>query len=388
MEKFFLCSPPSDGKGWVSMDFNFYMPVRVVSGEGCLRGAGGPLREMGRRCLVVTGGHSAQMSGALGDLLDTLREAGVEATVFPGISANPLISQCQAAAFAAEACRAQFLVGVGGGSVMDAVKATAWLAANSAGDGGRLFQEDGLRHPPLPFALVGTTAGTGSEVSAAAVLTDDRTGRKRSVTHPHCFARVVFADPRYTDSMPRATTVSTALDALAHAAEGWFAPACGDVVTAFGEKALPMLCDGLRALAASEAPPSKETRDRLFYGSLWAGMVLCATGTAFPHPLGYVLTEDFGVPHGMACAAFQPAFLRRAERFAPERAQALFALCGGRDAYFSLLDALVDVRQVRMTADQADGYASRWTNVKNFARTPGGFTAQEGVALLRELFVR
>lgn len=371
------------------MDFNFHMPVRVVSGEGCLRGAGGALREMGRRCLVLTGGHSAQESGALGDLLDTLRGAGVEATVFPGITANPLVSQCQAAAFAAEACRAQFLVGVGGGSVMDAAKATAWLAANNICDGDRLFRPDDMRHAPLPLALVGTTAGTGSEVSATAVLTDDRTGRKRSITHPHCFARVAFADPRYTDSMPRSTTVSTALDAFAHAAEGWFAPVCGDVITAFGEKALPMLCTGLRDLAAHENPPSKETRDRLFYGSLWAGMVLCATGTAFPHPLGYVLTEDFGVPHGLACAVFHPAFLRRAERFAPERARALFALCGGRDACFSLLDTFATVpSRVRMTAEQADGYAKRWTDVKNFARTPGGFTAQEGAALLRELFVR
>ena len=77
------------------------------------------------------------------------------------------------------------------------LKAAAWLAANSISDEIRLF-EGSLRHPPLPLALVGTTAGTGSEVTAVAVLTVDRDHRKRSVTHPNCYAKLVFADPRYT----------------------------------------------------------------------------------------------------------------------------------------------------------------------------------------------
>ena len=111
------------------MDFNFYMPVRLYSGEGCLRRGGEQLRSLGRRCLVVTGAHAAKACGALDDALSALEEAGVAATVFPGIGENPLLSQCQAAAFAAEACRAEFLLGVGGGSVMDATKAAAWLAA-------------------------------------------------------------------------------------------------------------------------------------------------------------------------------------------------------------------------------------------------------------------
>ena len=144
------------------MDFAFHMPVQVISGPHCLSGGGERLKQWGRRCLVVTGGHSAKVSGALDDALAMLEKAGIEATVFPGIGPNPLLTQCQAAAAAAEACRADFLLGIGGGSVMDASKAAAWLAANSISDETRLF-EGKLRHPPLPLALVGTTAGTGSE---------------------------------------------------------------------------------------------------------------------------------------------------------------------------------------------------------------------------------
>ena len=90
----------------------------------------------------------------------------------------------------------------------------------------------------------------------------------------------------------------------------------------------------------------------------------------------------------MACAVFLPAFTRRAEQYAPERAAALFALCGGREAYYALLDRLIQAEHVRMTAEQVEGYALRWPGLKNFARTPGGFTAEEAAALYRELFVK
>lgn len=143
------------------MDFTFYMPVRVLSGPGCVRAGGELLRGLGRRCLVMTGGRGAKESGALDDMLDTLKQAGVDATIFPGVGQNPLVSQCQQAAYAAEICRAEFVVGVGGGSVMDAAKAAAWLAANRVEDTARLFAGT-LRRPPLPLVLVGTTAGTGA----------------------------------------------------------------------------------------------------------------------------------------------------------------------------------------------------------------------------------
>lgn len=373
------------------MDFNLHMPVEVISGEGCVRAGGKRLRALGRRCLVVTGGSGARESGALDDMLAALKGAGVEATVFPGIGQNPLVSQCQQAAYTAEICRAEFLVGIGGGSVMDAAKAAAWLAANRIEQVEALFAGT-LRRPPLPLVLVGTTAGTGSEVSAVAVLTLDTAlpggpgaGCKKSVTHPNCYARLVFADPRYTDSMPRRVTVSTALDALSHAVEGFLNPACGSVTAVFAQQALPLISGGLQRLVREETPPDKALRDRLFYGALWAGLVLNAAGTAYPHPMGYVLTEDFSIPHGMACAVFLPSLTLRAEEHLPERARRLFELCGGREAYYGLLEALVDV-PVTMTEEQLARYAVRWEGLKNFERTPGGFTAQEAVALARELF--
>ncbi len=366
------------------MDFTFHMPVKIISGEGCVLKNGNLLREFGRRCLIMTGRNAAKLSGALDDVLKVFGETGIEATVFPEISANPLLSQCRNAAYTAEICKADFIIGIGGGSVMDAAKAAAWLASNSSADIKSLM-ECQLRRPPLPLILVGTTAGTGSEVSAASVLTMDQTGHKRSIVHPHCYAKLAFADPRYTHSTPRDQTVSTALDALSHAIEGWFAPSCGDVITAFGEKALPMIMDGLCWLAAHQGLPDSSRREGLYYGSLWAGMVLNATGTAFPHPLGYILTEEYAVPHGMACAVFLPAFLDRAETNSPERAGLLYSLCGGRDRIRTMLDRLVSYA-ITMSAQQIEGYKPRWDKTPNFARTPGGFTADDAANLFRSMF--
>lgn len=368
------------------MDFNFHMPVKIISGEDCVRLHPDVFRALGRRCFLLTGGHAAEVSGALPDVREALRAAGVEMSVFAGIGANPLLSECRKAALAAEEFGADFIVGIGGGSAMDAAKATAWLAANGRAGGDDLMSRK-LKNPALPLVLVGTTAGTGSEVSAAAVLTIDGENRKRSVTDSNCYARCVFADPRYTHSMPRNTTVSTALDAFSHAAEGWFAPGCGDVITSFGEKALPLVTRGLYWLAEHDGLPDEKLRERLYYGSLWAGVVLNATGTAFPHPLGYLLTENYGLPHGMACAVFLPVFLHRAEQYSPARAERFYELCGGRGPVYAMLKKLVR-HSVSMTAEQADAYSKRWVGNKNFTRVPGGFTAEDAAAVYRELFVK
>ena len=83
---------------------------------------------------------------------------------------------------------------------------------------------------------------------------------------------------------------------------------------------------------------------------------------------------------------FLPPFTRRAEQYAPERAAQLFALCGGRDSYYTTLRTLTDVR-ITMTDEQIRAYSARWPGLKNLPRTPGGFTPEDGIALFRELFL-
>ena len=142
------------------MDFSFCMPAKVLVGSGIVGQNAALLGSLGSRCLLVTGKNSARLSGALDDVTAALDSQDIPWSVFDGIGQNPLLSSCHAAGQAAREFGADFLVGIGGGSPLDAAKAAAVYAANP-----ELSPRDiygGHKNPALPFALVGTTSGTGS----------------------------------------------------------------------------------------------------------------------------------------------------------------------------------------------------------------------------------
>lgn len=370
------------------MDFNWNMPVRVLSGKDAVRQHAAELRALGGKCVILTGGSSARRSGALADVTAALESLHIEYRIFNRIGANPLVSACDAAGQLAIDFGAQFLIGIGGGSPMDAAKAAAIYAANPAIRGEQIYDytpESGEN--PLPVVLVGTTAGTGSEVSAVAVLTRDSDGHKKSISGPFCFARLSFADPRYTYSVSYQTTVSTALDALSHTVEGLLNPQIGDVVRMFGHRALELIGPALLRMDREQTLPDEAERERLYYGSLYAGIVLAACGTAFPHPMGYVLTEDYGIPHGRACAAFLPSLVEYAQGTAPNVVREILDTLNMTFEQFErVVDSLAAI-DVHMDNQTAQSYAARWTGLKNFKNVPGGYDEHRALKLIRKLFV-
>lgn len=370
------------------MDFNFFMPVRVISGENAVQKHSTLFKDLGKRCLIVTGGSSAKVSGALNDVTAALDVWEIGYAVFDGISANPKVTDCYNAGVAARSVRAEFIIGIGGGSALDASKAVAIFASNPDLQPIDIYKRV-YENKKLPLAVVGTTAGTGSEVSGVSVLTMEN-GRKKSISGADCYADIAFADPQYTHSAPFGVTVSTALDAFAHTVEGWLNPSIPDAVKIFGEKAIKLLWNGLFRLNSSNELPDSALREQLYYGSLYAGMVLNACGTAFPHPFGYVLTEDFGIPHGRACTTFMPALLKRAEEKNPDALREFLLLANSDiNDVIRIVTALTDTADITMTEEQAKAYSERWEGkVGNFDNTPGGFSASEAFELFNQLFVK
>lgn len=366
---------------------DFYMPVKVVSGKGAVVKNAALLRELGRRCLIVTGGSSARLSGALDDAKTALEQEGVAFEVFDKIGPNPLLSACREAGEAARRCGAEFILGIGGGSPLDAAKAVAIYAANEDLAPADIYKRV-YNNKPLPLALIGTTAGTGSEVTAVSVLTDDATGRKKSISGPDCYAALALADAKYTGTMPYDITVSTALDAFSHIAEAWFTPNCRGITTVLAREGLRLLWPAMKRLLEEKTLPDEPGRDRLYFGSLYAGLVINTCGTGFPHPLGYVLTENYGVPHGKACAAFLPAYLERAKKHEPRLLEEFLGVLGEEyTAVTAAVNALTALPRVRMTPEQAAAFAARWHKAppKNFATSPGGLTALEAADILAEI---
>lgn len=366
------------------MTYSAYMPVKCFWGSGCIVENSSSL-VLGKTCLIVTGKSSAKLSGALDDAVNALEKEGVSYGIFNEIGENPLISACRKAGEAAREVGADFILGIGGGSVLDASKAIAIYASNPELSPIDIYKRE-YKNKALPVALIGITAGTGSEVTAVAVLTNDETGIKKSISGPDCYAAVSFCDPQYTCSMPYKTTVSTALDAFAHAIEGFFTQKCDGVLRLFAEKCIPELYSCLEILSKTDTVPV-EIREKLYYASIYAGLVINTCGTAFPHPLGYVLTENYGVPHGMACAAFFSPFIDRCAEFAPGKYADFCKMTDNIDKVKAVISSLTDLNGAVIGEENAKKYALRWQSVipRNFIASPGSLTQKEAEEILAKI---
>lgn len=373
------------------MNFNINIPVKVISGKNCLIDNSALLNSLGKRCIIVTGGSSAKKSGALSDTESALKKENIEFTVFDKIGPNPRLDHCYEGARLANNFGADFIIGIGGGSPLDAAKAVAVYAANPD------FSQDDIytvapkdRSRALPIVCIGTTAGTGSEVGRVSVLTNPATGRKRSISPDDCNPTLTFADPTYTHSMPYDITVSTALDALAHVLEGYMSVKCGDIPTLFGEKAIELIWEGLSYLFETKNLPDEELREKLYYGSLYAGFTLAYCGTAFPHPLGYILTENYDIPHGKACAAFMCEFISRSAEYVPDKTKkALSIMNTDIDSFKKIIEELTNLPEIRMTEEEISAYCERFNPTPaNFTFSPGGFTKEDAIEIFKRKFTK
>jgi len=370
--------------GDVSMtNCNFYMPVRMLSGKDCVTKNASELKKLGSRCLIITGHNSARKCGALDDCIDALTSCDIAYRIFDGIEQNPTLKSCAEAGAEARYFKADFIIGIGGGSPLDAAKAAAVLAVNDM-DPFDLYKAD-WENPALPFVLVGTTAGTGSEITPFSVLTNEKTGRKKSFSHPgQTYAKIAFCDPKYTFSLPYDFTVSTALDALSHALEGYYGSRANDISDMFALLAVKEIFEALKQISSDcEITPS--LREQLYYGSLHAGMTLNHCSTCFCHQFGYFLSEDHHIPHGFACATTLPEFTLRGKQFKPDKAATMetYLNCSIEELCH-MIELWNTVQLPRLTEAEIDAIIPRYENAKHLRESPGGFTLEEA----RELFIK
>lgn len=356
------------------MTLQFHMPAKMIAYAGAVAQNGPALAALGSRCLIVTGRSSAKLSGALADVTAALDAAGVPWQLYDQIGQNPLLSKCHQGGAAARAFGADFLIGIGGGSPLDATKAVAVYAANPQLGEEEIYE--GWPNRALPFALVGTTSGTGSEVNPYSVLTADATGKKRSISSPDLYAALSLGDGgRYTASLSRDFTVSTALDALSHSLESYFTKRADPLSRGFCLGALRLLLPRLRELAADPtALPTTQGREELYYAALLSGLAINQTGTAFCHPMGYVLTEEHGVSHGLACAVFLGEYLQWCQSQEPELFDRLMDdLDTTREDLSRLIAQLAAIPLPALSDQKVQELLDHWASSNNMKQTPGTF---------------
>ena len=368
----------------MNYDFSFYMPVNILGGKNSLQNNKNIFLSLGKKCLIVTGETSAKKSGALDELISVFNELNIEYAVFDEITENPLTKTCCDGGKVAREIGADFVVGIGGGSPLDASKAVCVYATNPHIINDDIYTAEVLNEP-LPLVVIGTTSGTGSEVSGVSVLTREN-GRKQSISGKNYYADYAIADAKYTYSVPFRTTVSTALDALAHAIESMFSPRADFLTQQFALISIKMIYPILEKLNDTKELPTEEERDTLYFASLYAGFALNKGGTGFPHGMGYALTEDYNVPHGIACAVFIPQYLTEAEKANPVLfSQVLDAMNCHKASAEKLIEDLCDLH-LSIPDDKINEYVSRWETLKNFKNSPTAFNNVDAGCLVKRLF--
>lgn len=293
------------------MNLSEHKPVQIITGWDAVTEHSGLFGSLGKRALVVSGRHAADLSGAMEDVRAALTGVGASFVRYAVIPENPPAPLCWEGGRLAREEGCDFVIGIGGGSALDAAKAIAAYASNP--DCGEMdIFDDSLRvNDGLPLILIPTTAGTGSEACRYSVLTIDGGRRKKTYKSGSAYAKYAFVSPKYALSLDENYTVSTALDALAHAIESYLSPKSTEKSEEAALFAAREIWDVIFRGADSDGSDgfTKEQRERLQYAACAAGIAIDYTGTGFPHPLGYSLTLTRGIPHGRACAVFEGAFL-------------------------------------------------------------------------------
>ena len=264
------------------------------------------VRSYGRRvCVVSDPGVAGQPLFA--ELLDALRGAGLELSVFRDVPADPPLAAVRQCVAAARQARAEVLLGIGGGSALDITKVAAVLLEHDC----PLESMFGIDQAPgkgLPVVLAPTTAGTGSEVTPIAILSDEAANLKRGIVSDFLLADHAVVDPQFCVTLPPGPTAYTGMDTLTHAIEGYANRFAVPLVDGLALEVVRLVARNLRRAVRQGA--DEEARYAMSLASMLGGLCLRSVNTAAVHALAYPLGGRFHVPHGVANSLLLPHVMR------------------------------------------------------------------------------
>jgi len=263
-------------------------------------------------------------------MLQSLSDASIAWTEYSDVHADPDDTNVRTAAIMLRKEGHQAVLAYGGGSPIDCAKSAALSAANGADILDYLYTRAQPQRPALPIFAVTSTAGTGSEMSSAAVTTDQSESRKLGFSHPSLFPQAAIVDPALHASMPPSLTAATGLDALTHVVESYLSLAANPICDAINLEAMRRIGSSLPVAWADGS--NLAARANMALASASAGMAFSQTGLGMVHGFAHPLGSRLGAAHGMANAVLLPYILAAmAGHVAPRMAQIDAALHGNAD---------------------------------------------------------
>ena len=303
----------------------FFAPTNVYVEKNCVLNHKDELTSFGTKAYLITGRHSARANGSLDDVTSVLTQAGIPYIIFNEIEENPSVETVVRAAAIGVEEKADFVIGIGGGSPLDASKAIALLMNNPEETADCLYTKKALA-PALPLITIPTTCGTGAEVTPNAVLTRHALKTKGSISYS-IYPRLALVDGRYLESASPGLIINTAADALAHCVESRLHSKSNIYNRMFSEYGLKLWSETIPFITGKEKADA-DACEKLMLTATVAGMAIAQTGTSLPHALSYAVTYHHSVPHGKACGILLAAYMNEYSKHKPEDVQTVLSILG------------------------------------------------------------
>ncbi len=301
----------------------FYIPTRFIIGQGSLSQLGKEAARLGKTALLVTGSQSMRKTGVLDRVINDLQAAGVKAITFDKIEPNPRTSTVDEGARITRENKADMVIGLGGGSSMDAAKGIAYAANGTEPIFAYMKGRAASKHNALPIILIPTVAASGSEANSGAVITDWDTHEKMPFYHPSIYPTCSIVDPALTLTLPAKPTAQGGVDIFCHLVEAYITAHETTLINdSLRESSMKTVVQALPKVL--EKLDDINEREKLS----WASTIACSqfaslgggTGSMTLHGLEHPISGEYDVPHGdgLAClliAWMEHTYNDRKERF-------------------------------------------------------------------------
>jgi alcohol dehydrogenase class IV len=327
------------------------LPSSLTFGFGAVETVAEKAKEFGKRKILIITDKGVVAAGLLEKVLTPLEQAGVQAHIFDQIEPNPRDYTVVKAFEFAKKKECELIIGLGGGSPIDAAKAVGVLMTNPEPLQDYL-RGTAVKNPPTPLIAIPTTSGTGSEVTQFSVVTDTERSFKAGLGSPLLIPKVAIVDPSLMESMPPSLAAATGMDALTHAVEAFVSVNSQPFSDALALHAIRLIGAFLRPSVANGS--DQGARSQMAMASTLAGVAFSNAGVGLVHAMAHPLGGRFDVPHGVANAILLPSVMRfnliaRLEKFAHvaqalgEKVDGLSAVDSGRKAVETVIQLCADI---------------------------------------------
>jgi len=329
--------------------FNVFMPTRILFGAGRASEVGEEAALCGKRATIVTYKDVRGLEETIEKVTSYLKDAGLSVAIYSEVEPDPSVETINSGAEMVRDEKSDVMIGLGGGSAIDAAKAIAVVAVNGgdAWDYAACNPDRKEFSSSLPIIAVPTTSGTGSEVTPVAVITNRQMKSKGAIVSPANIPGVAIVDPELMSTMPPGLTAATGADALGHALEAFISVKATPFVACMSPEAIRLVWENLPV--AYKDGGNMLARANMAWASTVAGMMLVQSGAIGNHSLAQALGAHLHVPHGLGVAIGTPHFLEYCRSEASDKYLLLAQKLGIGDGMYSE-DAIIDefIQQVRI----------------------------------------